>query len=113
MRRGDLSYGRPLSARFVAAYFGISEQKTHVILKDPTSDQATLADHRAKPVVDLLLEHEDDGISHGTESGYRRCRARPEGSCVDCKDAHAVTMQAYKDRRKAREAAAARRRRRG
>jgi hypothetical protein len=112
MRRGDLSYGRPLPARFVAAYFGISEQKTHVILKDPNSDKATAQNHRAKVVVDLLLDHEDDGISHGSESGYRRCRARPEGSCVDCRDAHAATIAAYKERKKAREAQASRRRRR-
>lgn len=111
MRAGEMSYGRPLSVQFVADYHGLSRQKVWEITADPSSHVPTRDQYRARPVVSLLEDHGDDGISHGSVSGYRHCLRRPQGACQDCKDANAEAQAQYQERRRAREAAAQRRRR--
>lgn len=43
------------------------------------------ADHRAE----WYRRNVPPPMEHGTDSAYKRCVARPEGSCADCRRAHA------------------------
>jgi hypothetical protein len=85
--------------RVIADLWGLSRQKVHKILSDPHSGDVTLV--RATPRVRLLDPQDPhDGISHGTPSGYRKCVARPQGSCDDCKTANALKASAYAARKR-------------
>lgn len=85
-----------LSAELIGEIWGIPRTKVYKILGDPTSHHPTV--RTAKILVRPLEDHEDDGISHGSTSGYRVCLRRPQGACDDCKEANALAQRTYQAR---------------
>lgn len=93
MRAGShLLSGRRASVEFLCQWYGLSRKTVSEILNDPQSHEVT--ERRARPTVSLRGAPED-GLSHGSESGYRRCRLRDEGACIPCLNAHAKAQREY------------------
>ena len=86
--------------RVIADIWAMPKSKVYRVLADPDSHLATRV--KATPVVRLRTQvAPGDPISHGSESGYRRCRQRPAGACEDCLAAHALEQRMYQFKKQA------------
>jgi len=92
-------YNRGEKPHALAQRYGLSRQQIHVIVADPNSGVATAPTARqiVRPLESLPESY--DGIQHGSEAGYREELRRCLDTCDDCKTAHAVVIQEWKNRR--------------
>lgn len=95
LRYATLRGGRLLPISIICDLMGLSRKTVSAVLNAPQSLDET--ERRARPTVSLRGAPDGrlDGISHGSDSGYRRCRQRPEGACVPCLNAHALVNRRY------------------